>query len=105
MSVKKINIGPAKRKAIDRLVREAAGTKRAIEAKLDCRYTSKEGVYGAYERYLLSDGRVPLDKSGVFLSGRAVSSRNNRQYLRIQPSYSASEDAFVGVAGAGYGGD
>src|SRR3972149_2975049 len=58
MTVKTFSIGPETRKKIDKLVREAAGTKRAVEAALDKRHTSKPGVYSAYERYLLSDGHT-----------------------------------------------
>jgi hypothetical protein len=51
VEVKKFNIGPATREKIDALVR-AAAMPDAVTAKLDCRYTSKQGVYTAYERWL-----------------------------------------------------
>lgn len=57
---KKIAVGPAKREELDDIVRKAAKPN-AVEAKLDSRYTYKdEGKvrWGAYERYLLSNGHT-----------------------------------------------
>src|SRR5271170_6362556 len=56
-TVKKFNVGPATRERYDKIIREAAKPN-AVEAKLGSRYTSKEGVYGAYEHYLLSNGHT-----------------------------------------------
>ncbi len=56
-TVKQFNVGPATRGRYDKIIREAAKPN-AVEERLGCRYTSKEGSYGAYERYLLSNGHT-----------------------------------------------
>jgi hypothetical protein len=59
--VKEFKIGSAKREEITALVAKVARPHK-VRGPLDMRHTSKEGFYGAYERYLLDNGHT------VFLS-------------------------------------
>jgi hypothetical protein len=65
-----MSITPQKQAAIDRLLNQEVGTKRAIVGMIGCRYSGK---WSHYQMYLLSDGHtayVNLDRDpmSVYIS-------------------------------------